>query len=161
MQPKADTMTGRGKSPSALKTIGEAAELLNVPQHVLRFWETKFPQIKPLKRNGGRRFYRPEDIETLLLIQHLLYKQGYTIEGARKAFDRDIIQQLRQTFSDVAKGEPANQHNDNIMEPSVAPPPAATVRALQAPHHTEMPEAKALARELRHLSAQLREKVSS
>jgi DNA-binding transcriptional MerR regulator len=58
-----------------------------VPQHVLRFWETKFSQIKPLKRNGGRRFYRPDDIDTLMKIKFLLYRQGYTIKGAKKVFD--------------------------------------------------------------------------
>lgn len=76
------------KSPNALKTISEAADLLDVPQHVLRFWETKFSQIKPLKRSGGRRYYRPEDIDTLLKIKNLLYKQGYTIKGAKKFFEK-------------------------------------------------------------------------
>lgn len=79
------------KSPRALKTISEAADMLDVPQHVLRFWETKFPQIKPMKRNGGRRYYRPEDIEVLQQVKHLLYKQGYTIKGARKAFEKDDV----------------------------------------------------------------------
>ncbi len=73
------------KSPNALRTISEASELLDIPQHVLRFWETKFTQIKPLKRNGGRRFYRPQDLEILQQIKHLLYAQGYTIKGAQKA----------------------------------------------------------------------------
>ncbi|MCH2546759.1 MAG: MerR family transcriptional regulator [Alphaproteobacteria bacterium] len=75
------------KSPEAFKTISEAAEELGVEQHVLRFWETKFPQIKPLKRRGGRRFYRPEDMEILIRIQHLLHKQGFTIKGAKKALN--------------------------------------------------------------------------
>ena len=73
------------KAPNALRTISEASEALDVPQHVLRFWETKFSQIKPLKRNGGRRFYRPMDIDILQQIKHLLYAQGYTIKGAQKA----------------------------------------------------------------------------
>ncbi len=75
------------KSPTAFKTISEASALLNVPQHVLRFWESRFSQIKPLKMGGGRRYYRPEDIDILSRIQNLLYKQGYTIKGAKKAFD--------------------------------------------------------------------------
>jgi DNA-binding transcriptional MerR regulator len=75
------------KSPGALRTISEAADILDVPQHVLRFWETKFHHIKPLKRNGGRRFYRPQDLEVLQRIKHLLYSQGYTIKGAKKAID--------------------------------------------------------------------------
>ncbi len=78
------------KSPNALRTISEAADLLDVPQHVLRFWETKFNQIKPLKRNGGRRFYRPQDLDVLQQIKHLLYSQGYTIKGAKKAVDEFI-----------------------------------------------------------------------
>ena len=74
------------KAPSAFKTISETATLLDVPQHVLRFWESRFTQIKPLKLRGGRRYYRPEDIEILTTVKNLLYKQGYTIEGAKKAF---------------------------------------------------------------------------
>lgn len=75
------------KSPEAFKTISEAAEELGVEQHVLRYWETKFTQIKPLKRRGGRRYYRPEDMEVLHRIRHLLYKQGFTIKGAKKAMN--------------------------------------------------------------------------
>ena len=75
------------KTTEAFKTISEAAAILALPQYVLRFWETKFKQIKPLKMRGGRRYYRPEDIEVLQTIKHLLYKEGYTIKGARKAFD--------------------------------------------------------------------------
>lgn len=71
------------KSASALKTISEVAEIMELPQHVLRFWETKFPQIQPLKRRGGRRFYRPEDIATLETIRTLLHEKGYTIKGAQ------------------------------------------------------------------------------
>lgn len=86
-----DSKSEKQKSDRALRTISEAADLLDVPQHVLRFWETKFTQIKPLKRNGGRRFYRPEDIETLQVIKTLLYKQGFTIKGARKALESDSV----------------------------------------------------------------------
>lgn len=79
------------KSATAFKTISEASALLNVPQHVLRFWESRFSQIKPLKMGGGRRYYRPEDIDILSKIQNLLYKQGYTIKGAKQAFNlKDI-----------------------------------------------------------------------
>jgi DNA-binding transcriptional MerR regulator len=73
------------KAPNAFKTISEVASILDVPQHVLRFWESKFPQIKPVKSRGGRRYYRPEDMDTLHTIKDLLYKQGYTIKGAKKA----------------------------------------------------------------------------
>lgn len=72
------------KSAGAFRTISEVAEELNVEQHVLRFWETKFSQIKPLKRGGGRRYYRPEDVELLKTIYNLLYQEGYTIKGVQK-----------------------------------------------------------------------------
>ena len=76
------------KSPDAFRTISEVAEDLDVPQHVLRFWESKFAQIKPLKRGGGRRYYRPEDIEVLRRIKTLLYSEGFTIKGAQKLMRR-------------------------------------------------------------------------
>ena len=73
-----------GKSDSAFRTIGEVAENLDVPAHVLRFWESKFPQLKPLKRGGGRRYYRPDDVDLLRGIRHLLYGEGYTIRGVQR-----------------------------------------------------------------------------
>ena len=73
-----------GKSADAFRTISEVAEALKIPQHVLRFWETRFTQIKPLKRAGGRRFYRPEDVELLGAIRQLLYGEGYTIKGVQR-----------------------------------------------------------------------------
>ena len=75
---------GVPKSPDAFRTIGEVSEELAVPQHVLRFWETKFPQVRPLKRGGGRRYYRPEDVALLRHIRHLLHAEGYTVRGVQK-----------------------------------------------------------------------------
>ena len=72
------------KSAAAFRTISEVADELDVPQHVLRFWETKFTQVKPLKRGGGRRYYRPEDVDLLRLIRGLLYDDGYTIKGVQR-----------------------------------------------------------------------------
>jgi DNA-binding transcriptional MerR regulator len=72
------------KSPAAFRTIGEVADDLELPAHVLRFWESKFPQLKPLKRGGGRRYYRPEDIVLLRRIRQCLYQDGYTIRGVQK-----------------------------------------------------------------------------
>ena len=72
------------KSPAAFRTISEVAEELDVPQHVLRFWESKFPQVKPLKRGGGRRYYRPEDVLLLRRIRQCLYQEGYTIKGVQR-----------------------------------------------------------------------------
>jgi len=74
------------KSADAFRTISEAAEELDIPAHVLRFWESKFAQISPLKRAGGRRFYRPQDLQLLRGVKRLLYEDGYTIKGARKYF---------------------------------------------------------------------------
>ncbi len=72
------------KSPDAFRTISEVAEDLDLPQHVLRFWETRFNQIKPMKRGGGRRYYRPQDVDLIKGIRHMLYDQGYTIKGVQK-----------------------------------------------------------------------------
>lgn len=74
----------RAKSAGAFRTISEVADDLDVAQHVLRFWESKFPQVRPLKRGGGRRYYRPEDVDLLRRIRSLLYEEGYTIKGAQK-----------------------------------------------------------------------------
>ena len=72
------------KSPDAFRPISEVAEQLDLPQHVLRFWETRFAQITPMKRGGGRRYYRPQDVELIKGIRHMLYDQGYTIKGVQK-----------------------------------------------------------------------------
>src|SRR5215831_5179511 len=72
------------KAPDAFRTISEVADELDIPQHVLRFWETRFAQIKPMKRSGGRRYYRRDDVELLRGIRHLLYGQGYTIRGVQR-----------------------------------------------------------------------------
>jgi DNA-binding transcriptional MerR regulator len=79
------------KSPDAFRTISEVAEDLDLPQHVLRFWETRFAQIKPLKRGGGRRYYRPDDIDLLKGIRQLLYGEGYTIKGVQRILKSDGI----------------------------------------------------------------------
>ena len=72
------------KAPDAFRTISEVADELDIPQHVLRFWESRFPQIKPMKRAGGRRYYRPDDVDLLRGIKHLLYGEGYTIRGVQR-----------------------------------------------------------------------------
>ena len=85
-QPSGEVSSRRrsGKSASAFRTISEVSKELELPQHVLRFWESKFPQIKPMKRGGGRRYYRPEDLVMLRRIRGLLYNDGYTIKGVQK-----------------------------------------------------------------------------
>jgi DNA-binding transcriptional MerR regulator len=82
------------KSAAAFRTISEVALELDVPQHVLRFWETRFPQIRPLKRGGGRRYYRPEDLLFLRRIRDLLYGDGYTIKGVQKVLRENNVKAL-------------------------------------------------------------------
>ena len=74
-----------GKEPDALRTIGEVAQALGIKQHVLRYWEQQFPMLKPLKRSGGRRYYRPEDVRMVDTIDRLVNREGYTLKGARQA----------------------------------------------------------------------------
>lgn len=93
----ADPVTRRvEKSPAAFRTISEVAEELDVPQHVLRFWESKFPQVRPLKRGGGRRYYRPEDVELLARIRQLLYADGYTIKGVQRLMREGALRPKRE-----------------------------------------------------------------
>ena len=93
-----------GKSAEAFRTISEVASDLDLPQHVLRFWESKFPQVKPLKRGGGRRYYRPEDMVLLRRIRDLLYTEGYTIRGVQKLLRENGVKA-------VANGEAAAAGN--------------------------------------------------
>ena len=96
------TKRSRSKSAGAFRTISEVDSELNVPSHVLRFWETRFSQIRPMKRGGGRRYYRPEDIGLLRKIRSLLYDDGYTIKGVQKLFRDGSLKKLlkKSTFSD-------------------------------------------------------------
>ena len=103
------------KSSRAFRTIGEAASVLDVPQHVLRFWEAKFSQITPVKRRGGRRYYRPKDIDLLLKIRKLLYQDGYTIKGVQKLLEKRVKKPLN--LGEESKGM-QNQEvsNKNIID---------------------------------------------
>lgn len=93
-------MTSRAdKSPNAFRTISEVANSLGVPQHVLRFWESKFSQISPMKRGGGRRYYRPEDVEIIEAIQNLLHEDGYTIKGAQKYLKEHSVKNILQSIN--------------------------------------------------------------
>ncbi len=115
------------KSPEAFRTISEVSKDLSLPQHVLRFWETKFVQIKPIKRGGGRRYYRPEDIRLLKGIKILLYNDGYTIRGVQKVIKENgtkkILMQVDQnknfTNNEISNndlGETNSITNYNISE---------------------------------------------
>ena len=97
------------KAPEAFRTISEVSKDLSLPQHVLRFWETKFVQIKPIKRGGGRRYYRPEDVRLLKGIKSLLYNDGYTIRGVQKVIKENGTKQLldldnqNKSFTEIKK----------------------------------------------------------
>jgi DNA-binding transcriptional MerR regulator len=97
MLSSATPVSGEMKSPAAFRTISEVAEGLALPQHVLRFWESKFQQIKPLKRGGGRRYYRPEDVRIIHDIKELLYNQGFTIRGVQKLLRENGSASLAKT----------------------------------------------------------------
>ena len=83
------------KAPDAFRTISEVADDLDIPQHVLRFWETRFTQIKPMKRSGGRRYYRPDDVDLLKGIRRLLYGEGYTIRGVQRILKEHGIKSVQ------------------------------------------------------------------
>lgn len=100
------SVSGRDKAADAYRTISEAADALDLPQHVLRFWETRFPQIKPRKGPGGRRYYRPADIDLLRRIRKLLYEDGLTIRGARSAL-RDHPVDAPPTSAALSVSSPA------------------------------------------------------
>lgn len=114
------------KADGAFRTISEVADELGVQQHVLRFWETKFSQVKPLKRGGGRRYYRPEDIALLKRIHHLLYTEGYTIKGVQKLLKGQGRQQI---ISSVPAGN--ENASSSVAGPKVAPSVATAQPAAQ------------------------------
>ncbi len=92
------------KSPEAFRTISEVANELDVPKHVLRFWEGKFSQLRPLKRGGGRRYYRPEDVNLLRGIRQLLYGDGYTIKGVQRLLRENGVRYVMSCWEDTADG---------------------------------------------------------
>jgi DNA-binding transcriptional MerR regulator len=98
-----------GKSAAAFRTISEVADDLEVPPHVLRFWETKFTQVRPLKRGGGRRYYRPEDVSLLRRIRELLYADGYTIMGVQKLLRDGSVKPSLSDARDAGEAETAEQ----------------------------------------------------
>jgi DNA-binding transcriptional MerR regulator len=138
MTGEVEVATGRrhAKSASAFRTISEVAEDLDVPSHVLRFWETKFSQIRPLKRGGGRRYYRPEDVELLRRIRQLLYRDGYTIKGVQRL--------LRDRAA-----EPAGETEPAPATPP--PPPPAPIRVQTPPKVMPPRDLAAVADELAEL----------
>jgi DNA-binding transcriptional MerR regulator len=128
-----------GKSAAAFRTISEVSQQLEVPQHVLRFWETKFSQVRPLKRGGGRRYYRPEDVALLRRIRDLLYTEGYTIKGVQRL--------LREGLTRAGNGAGA------MVKPTPSRP---TARRGEGPAEAHRDELETLLRELVELRDLLR-----
>jgi DNA-binding transcriptional MerR regulator len=123
------------KAPDAFRTISEVAEDLDLPQHVLRFWETRFPQIKPLKRGGGRRYYRPDDVMLLKGIRHLLYGEGYTIKGVQRIIReqgaRHIMNLWHDSQNEAISDAPIPASHQAFAPPVVRGEPDAVS------HHTQ------------------------
>jgi DNA-binding transcriptional MerR regulator len=114
------------KAPDAFRTISEVADELDIPQHVLRFWESRFPQIKPMKRAGGRRYYRPDDVDLLRGIKHLLYGEGYTIRGVQRILREQGIKVVQSAWRPGAELPPASPDDDAPeATPQLAPDQAA------------------------------------
>jgi DNA-binding transcriptional MerR regulator len=122
------------KTADAFRTISEVADELHVPQHVLRFWETKFPQVRPLKRGGGRRYYRPEDVLLLRRVADLLYTQGYTIKGVQRLL-REGGGALHDNIPPASPEERRAAEAERSGAPAAEPPP----RRLAEPALPELP----------------------
>lgn len=124
------------KAPDAFRTISEVADDLKVPQHVLRFWESRFSQIKPMKRAGGRRYYRPDDVDLLRGIHHLLYGEGYTIRGVQRILKDQGVKFVETVWQEGAAQPPHGpQDQDDLDTDGVELPEdiAAVPRGASAP----------------------------
>jgi len=127
-----NTLNKPTKSVDAFRTISEVAGELDLPQHVLRFWETKFSQVKPMKRGGGRRYYRPEDVALLGHVRRLLYDEGYTIKGVQKLLRQGGVNksELRIRQSDQKSSTRSAANTDDIA--SVKAENEAAKRSIRA-----------------------------
>jgi DNA-binding transcriptional MerR regulator len=109
------------KAPDAFRTISEVADEIDVPQHVLRFWESRFPQIRPMKRGGGRRYYRPDDVDLLRGVRHLLYGEGYTIRGVQRILREQGAAFVQDVWRANAEPPPPQFDEDRAAEEISAP----------------------------------------
>jgi DNA-binding transcriptional MerR regulator len=119
------------KAPDAFRTISEVADELDVPQHVLRFWESRFREIRPMKRGGGRRYYRPDDVDLLRGIRHLLYGEGYTIRGVQRLLKEQgqrFVQNVWQPGAPQPVHQPQDEARDDAAELSGAEEPGGDER---------------------------------
>ncbi|WP_448189693.1 MerR family transcriptional regulator [Azospirillum sp. sgz301742] len=140
------------KSTTAFRTISEVSSDLDVPQHVLRFWETKFPQIRPLKRGGGRRYYRPEDVDLLRRIQSLLYHERYTIKGVQRLLkeSRGAVPPTPAPYPAAEEGDDEPAMPDLFADELPLVPPGVELAASELPD-TARREIEAVIGELRDL----------
>lgn len=120
------------KSSDALRTISEVATELDVPKHVLRFWESKFAQIHPMKRGGGRRYYRPSDVELLKGIQRLLYGEGFTIRGVQQILKRDGVDYVKSYAGEGSDQPKSVEAKEKIKQGRTKRKPVKTVKARDA-----------------------------
>ncbi|TCK28245.1 DNA-binding transcriptional MerR regulator [Ancylobacter aquaticus] len=131
---------GGEKGPDAFRTISEVAEDLDLPQHVLRFWETRFPQIRPLKRGGGRRYYRPDDVELLRGIRHLLYGEGYTIRGVQRILKEEGPRYVQAIWRDIEADDQAiAERDDRDGHSTYAPAPLPPIDVASTPAPDDVP----------------------
>jgi DNA-binding transcriptional MerR regulator len=127
------------KAPDAFRTISEVADDLKVPQHVLRFWESRFAQIKPMKRAGGRRYYRPDDVDLLRGIHHLLYGEGYTIRGVQRILKDQGVKFVEAVWQAGAE-QPPHGPRDDEFESELDGDDTGPGDAEPAPHRTQVME---------------------
>jgi DNA-binding transcriptional MerR regulator len=131
------------KAPEAFRTISEVADEIDVPQHVLRFWESRFSQIRPMKRGGGRRFYRPEDVDLLRGVRHLLYGEGYTIRGVQRILREQgpaFVQNVWRAGAELPPPESEeDRENDDIAAASEVerPEPDLSLFPVPSSRHRE------------------------
>lgn len=148
------------KAPNAFRTISEVADELHIPQHVLRFWESKFAQVRPLKRGGGRRYYRPDDIQLLRRISDLLYNHGYTIKGVQRLLREgggklaDNIPPPTAEERAAAEAEMAEAEQEMLI-PGLDLPPAPQAPVRPAPRQKTDPEVERLRAALRETLQEL------
>jgi DNA-binding transcriptional MerR regulator len=135
--------TALSKAPEAFRTISEVAEEIDVPQHVLRFWESRFAQIRPMKRGGGRRFYRREDVDLLRGVRHLLYGEGYTIRGVQRILREQGASFVQNVWQAGAEPPPPQLPDDaedteTAVPSSIPPAAAAAAPAAGAPMNEDV-----------------------
>ena len=121
------------KAPDAFRTISEVAEQLDVPQHVLRFWESRFREIRPMKRGGGRRYYRPDDLDLLRGIRHLLYGEGYTIRGVQRLLREQGVRFVQNVWQPGAPQPTASRLAASGESPLGSSIPCSTLSVRERP----------------------------